>query len=224
MRQLVSGGVWGAIRFLRGLKFAGASWAWVACWVICGVVAGHVSVEAGEISISLNGTGLMEEVPLTLGKQADHHVTGESSLWGKYTGDGRLRFDELLNAAAGKFSSSLPFVVTAENGDQICFHYQGTVEILDAGNGLMTTRWVAEFKPIIGSGTGALEPIHGGSFRLTTETDSFSPTAAINVGYRWSGAGVLTMVPEPSLALSSCLGGLVLMGFRRRRRPMLVDC
>ncbi|MFO0912528.1 MAG: hypothetical protein U0795_06210 [Pirellulales bacterium] len=192
----------------------------LALVVVVGVLSARLA-DAGQIAFTMSGQGVIEAAPVTAGTQSDYQEQGTATLFGHYTGDGRLRFDELITATSGKFSSALPFIVTAENGDQLCFTYVGDVERTDMGDGLITTRWVADFKPIVGSGTGQFEQVTGGSFRMTAETDAFSPESNANVAYRTAGTGSLLLVPEPAVALGLTAGGLALCFAGPYRRATL---
>jgi len=156
-------------------------------------------------------------MPLTAGGQSNYTSTGIAALFDDYTGDGRLRVDTMTDDDSGKISNATPFIVTGADGDQLCFTFLGDLELEDAGNGLVIARWLAEFKPIIGSGSGKFESVSGGSFFLSSQTDPFLPGSATNIVYRWSGEGSLMLVPEPSSCGLLSIAGLFGLGWLRRR-------
>lgn len=184
------------------------------------------TVEAFQVPFQVfSGEGTADFVPLVEGQSADHFITtGAATLLGNYTGQGEVRLDTFTSATTADFSSAQPFVFTGQNGDELAFNYAGNVSLGDAGGGLAFGTFVAEFNPVLGSGTGQFADVIGGSFIMTAITEAFAlvPGPAPgneDVAYTWSSdEGYLMFVPEPSSLALLMIGGIVSLRYHRRRR------
>ena len=165
----------------------------------------------------MSGSGpILDPIPLVEGGQARHEATGTASFLGNYSGAGIARLDTFTSATTATFSSAVPFVFESDaTGDQLVVDYAGEVTLVDLGNGVFDTTWVATFTPVIGASTGIFADLIGGSFVVTAETDNFSPGEA-PVNYTWSGSGNLLFVPEPT-TIGIMLVGFVGLAVRRKR-------
>jgi hypothetical protein len=92
----------------------------------------------------------------------------------------------------GDFSSAVPFVFTAANGDDLAFDYAGTVELFPLPDGEFIGVFVATFTPAFDECTGRFTKVIGGSFVMTAITDPFVLGSTDPTGYTWSGEGTLT--------------------------------
>ena len=128
----------------------------------------------------------MDFIPLAEGLSAPHDADGTATHLGRYHAEGLVRLDHFTGPTTAEFSSAVPVVFTAANGDELHFDYAGTVELIPLGGGLFVTVWVAEFTPAAGS-TGRFAKVIGGSFVMTAVTDPFA-LGDTDIAYAWEGA------------------------------------
>ena len=145
----------------------------------------HAQVEPFQVS----GQGIVDFIPLIPGQAAPHDADGTATHLGRYHAEGLVRLDHFTGPTTADFSSAVPVVFTAANGDELHFDYAGTVELIPLGGGLFRTVWVAEFTPAAGS-TGRFAKVVGGSFIMTAVTDPFAP-GDTDIPYEWQGSGTL---------------------------------
>jgi hypothetical protein len=143
--------------------------------ILCGLAVAlapgraHAQVEPFKVS----GSGIVDFIPLIPGQAAPHDADGTATHLGRYHAEGLVRLDGFTSPTTAEFSSAVPVVFTAANGDELHFDYAGTVELVPLGGGLFATVWVAEFTPAVGS-TGRFANVIGGSFIMTVVTDPFA--------------------------------------------------
>src|SRR5689334_4101168 len=58
-------------------------------------------------------------LPLTPDTPAPHWAVGQATELGRYSGSGFFQIDEFTGPLSGDFSSAVPFVFTAANGDDL---------------------------------------------------------------------------------------------------------
>jgi hypothetical protein len=138
----------------------------------------------------VSGAGTVAYIPFPGDPPANHWAVGNANMLGNYYADGWVRVDEFTSATTANFSSAVPVVFTAANGDELHFDYAGEVTIADAGGGMFTSVWVAKFTPVIGASTGRFERVIGGSFIMTASTAPFFFTDT-DIPYSWEGNGTL---------------------------------
>jgi hypothetical protein len=146
----------------------------------------------------VTGRGVTEFVPIVPGTSASHWAVGHATGMGKYSGEGRVRLDAYTGLTTAAFSSEVPFVFTAANGDQLAFHYghtelgaagPGEVTLYPAGNGKVISVWVAEFNPVVEECTGQFANVVDGSFIMVASTEPFVFGSQRPVAYTWLGNG-----------------------------------
>jgi hypothetical protein len=146
----------------------------------------------------VTGGGIVDFVPSTLDTPAFHFAVGTATELGDYYGDGKVQLDEFLSPTSAAFSSAVPFVFTAANGDKLAFHYgrtdfgaagPGIVQLFPADDGKVVAVWVAEFNPVPDECTGRFQKVIGGSFIMTAVTEPFVFGSSDPVAYTWSGDG-----------------------------------
>ncbi len=152
----------------------------------------------------IKGSG---DIPLGIsfvpGVASPHWSIGQATHLGKYYGEGEAQILAFTGPTTANFSSAIPFVFTAANGDDLAFTYgrtdngaasPGEVTLFPVDNGQFIAVWVAEFNPVPELCTGRFAHVVDGSFIMIAETDPFSlpanptdPTAP--VWYSWYGNG-----------------------------------
>ena len=179
--------------------------------VIVVVMALGVSIQQATAQVKafqISGSGnILEDLPPAPGATAMHEATGNATHLGKYYGWGAVKIETIDFATlTGTFSSEMPFVFEAANGDLLVFQYgrtdpasgasptaaqAGVVEFKDAGGGLVFAEWDAEFNPVPELCTGRFRHVVAGSFRMIAITDPFDPMFPIPAGlpYVWSSSG-----------------------------------
>lgn len=129
-----------------------------------------------------------------------HWAVGQGTYLGNYYGEGYVQTDNLTGPNTANFKSAAPFVFVAANGDKLACTYgdtsngaaqPGHVTLHDAGNGMVTAVWVAEFNPVLAQCTGRFAKLVGGSFLMIAESEPFVLGAMDPVGYSWTGNGTL---------------------------------
>lgn len=145
------------------------------------------------------GAGVVDYVPSTIGDAVRHDAVGTATHVGNYSGVGKVQLDAFTSASTADFSSAVPFVFTAANGDRLAFHYgrtdfgaaePGHVSLFPAAEaGKVIAVWVAEFNPVVAECTGRFEKIIGGSFIMIAVTEPFVFGATDPVKYVWAGDG-----------------------------------
>jgi hypothetical protein len=163
----------------------------IATLIVCALAASlapgraHAQVEPFKVG----GKGIVDFIPLSPGQAAPHDADGTATHLGRYHAEGLVRLDHFTGPTTAEFSSAVPVVFTAADGDELRFDYAGTVALIPLGGGLFVTVWVAEFTPAAGS-TGRFANVIGGSFIMTAVTDPFAP-GDIDIAYEWEGSGTL---------------------------------
>jgi hypothetical protein len=144
------------------------------------------------------GAGVAPDgIPLFVGGMAPHTATGQTSLFGPYSGVGEFTLLSFTSATTGTFDGEFPFI--ASNGDQLACNYgavaPGTFRIYPQADGKVVVQFVAVFTPNPGASTGPLADITGGSFTMVATTDPFDPTPNAQgytapFRYQWEGEGL----------------------------------
>jgi hypothetical protein len=149
----------------------------------------------------VTGGGVVAYVPFTLDTPVFHYAIGQATSLGRYYAAGEVQLDAFTSATTADFSSAVPCVFTAANGDRLAFTYgrtdngaagPGVVELIDAGGGEVITVWTAEFNPVPALCTGRFAKITGGSFIMVAMTDPFVFGSLDPVAYTWQGSGSVT--------------------------------
>jgi hypothetical protein len=155
-------------------------------------------VDAQVKPFKVKGGGMVDYIPVTVGDPVFHFAVGQATELGRYYGEGKVVLDRFTSPTTAEFSSAVPFVFTAANGDQLAFTYgdtgngakqPGQVELIPADDGLFTTVWVAEFNPVPAACTGRFRNVIAGSFIMVAVTEPFVLGAKDPVGYSWQGDG-----------------------------------
>src|SRR5262245_2499041 len=156
--------------------------------------------EAQVKPFKVTGGGTADYIPITTNDPVFHDAVGQATELGRYYGDGMVQLDQFTSPSTAEFSSAVPFVFTAANGDKLAFTYgdtdngaqqPGQVELIYVGGGEFITVWVAEFNPVLSECTGRFKKIIGGSFIMVAMTEPFVLGAKDPVGYTWEGKGWL---------------------------------
>jgi hypothetical protein len=146
----------------------------------------------------VTGAGFVEYVPLPGDDPAMHTAVGTATHLGKYENIGHVRVDKLTGPTTAEFSSALPCVFTAANGDKLAFHYgrpdfgaagPGVVELFPTEDGKFIAAWLAEFTPVRSASTGRYKKVVDGSFFMLAVTEPFVLGARDPVAYTWEGEG-----------------------------------
>lgn len=74
----------------------------------------------------VTGGGVVDYVPVQVGVPVFHWAIGEATELGRYYGEGKVQLDQFTGPATAEFSSAVPFVFTAANGDKLAFTYGDT--------------------------------------------------------------------------------------------------
>src|SRR5262249_32507390 len=112
---------------------------------------------------------------------APHDADGTATHMGRYHAEGLVRLDHLTGPTTAEFSSAVPVVFTAADGDELLFDYAGTVELIPLAGGLFVTGWVAEFTPAAGSQPRAVRARRRRRFR---QARRHGPLCAGHHGHR----------------------------------------
>ncbi len=146
----------------------------------------------------ISGCGIAEKVPLTPGETAMHRSVGVATHLGAHTGQGRLKLGTFTSLTTATFSSEVPYVFKAANGDQLACTYgldgttvTGEVKLFFIDAVTAYGVFVAEFKPVPDLCTGRFAKVTGGSFLMTAVTEPFDLRNPVNVRYCWEGDGTL---------------------------------
>jgi hypothetical protein len=142
------------------------------------------------VPFKVTGSGVVDFIPLIPGLASPYDADGTATHLGRYHAEGAVRLDEFTGPLTGNFSSAVPNVFVAANGDALAFDYAGSVELIPLGDGWFTTVWVAEFTPAPGS-TGRFANVVDGSFIMTAVSAPFTLEDPFDVAYSWSGDGWL---------------------------------
>jgi hypothetical protein len=146
----------------------------------------------------VTGGGTADYIPVNVDEPVFHWAVGQATELGKYYGEGKVQLDQFTSPSTADFSSAVPFVFTAANGDKLAFTYgdtdngaqqPGEVELHDVGGGLVVAVWVAEFNPVPAMSTGRFKNVIDGSFMMTAVTEPFVLGAKVPVDYTWEGEG-----------------------------------
>lgn len=148
----------------------------------------------------ISGGGTVDQLPLALGSQGNHTATGTATQLGDYHLDeAAAQLTGLVdpnNPLVAYFNSAVDPVFVAANGDKLTLHYDGIVTLIpvldEGGNptGQFTSRWVADFTPVIGESTGRFTKVVGGSFEMIATTGPMNLDDT-DIPYQWSGDGFL---------------------------------
>jgi hypothetical protein len=130
-------------------------------------------------------------LPLAVDVPAPHWAVGQATELGNYVGSGFFEIDQFTGPLSGDFSSAVPFVFTAANGDDLAFDYAGTVELFPTPDGRAVAVFVATFTPALDLCTGRFAKVIGGSFVMTAITEPFVLGSTDPTRYTWSGEGTL---------------------------------
>lgn len=137
------------------------------------------------------GAGVVDWSPLA--GPSPHSADGTATFLGRYSSVGVVQIDLIIDESHALFSSTVPVVFTAANGDELHLDYAGLITLTPAGGGLVTAVWDAVFTPVLGSSTGRFARVIGGSIRFIAHSDvPFHPVTGTDIGYRWVGTGSLT--------------------------------
>jgi hypothetical protein len=146
----------------------------------------------------VTGGGLAEYIPTKVHEPVFHFAVGVATELGKYYGEGKVQLDQFTSATTADFSSAVPFVFTAANGDQLAFTYgdtnngakqPGEVTLYPVGGGEFVAVWVAEFNPVPELSTGRFAKVIDGSFTMVAVNEPFVLGAHDPVEYTWQGDG-----------------------------------
>ncbi len=154
-----------------------------------------------------------------------HSTEGNTTMLGKYTGEGWFQILDFTGPLTAQFSSAPNVVLVAANGDHLAVTYgdtnngaaqPGEVTLTPNADGSFTASFVAEFNPDIPNCTGRFAKLTGGSWIMYAESDPFFilgdlPRHSTTPGMakaRWSsnkayrcGAGYPRFTPRFSSAL-----------------------
>jgi hypothetical protein len=130
-------------------------------------------------------------LPLTPDVPAPHWAVGHATELGNYHGSGFFQIDMFTGPLTGDFSSAVPFIFIAANGDHLACDYEGTVELFPLANGEFVAVFVATFTPVLHLCTGRFEKLIGGSFVMTAITEPFVLGSHNPTAYAWFGDGTL---------------------------------
>jgi hypothetical protein len=146
----------------------------------------------------VTGGGFADYIPVTTDTPVFHFAIGQATELGRYYGAGKVQLDQFTSASTADFSSAVPFVFTAANGDKLAFTYgdttngaqqPGEVEIQYVGGGEFVAVWTAEFNPVPALCTGRFKNVIAGSFIMVAVTEPFVLGAHDPVAYTWQGDG-----------------------------------
>lgn len=158
------------------------------------------AIQAQVKPFKIKGAGIANYLPLPGDNPQAHFATGNASFLGNYFGQGMLQTDMFTSPNTAAFSSAVPFVFTAANGDDLAFNYgrvdagaavPGKVTLFPAEGGLVVAVFVAEFNPALELCTGRFKKVVGGSFMMTAISEPFLFGGKDPVGYSWEGEGSL---------------------------------
>lgn len=150
------------------------------------------AAEAQVKPFKVTGGGIAADgFPTMLDTPAPHTATGNATELGEYSAEGFFQVDE-FNGLEGDFSSSVPCVFIAANGDEIQFNYAGTVELFTEDGETFTAVFTATFTPVLtpGANTGRFANVIGGGFVMVATSAPFM-FGEPNVAYTWDGEGSL---------------------------------
>jgi hypothetical protein len=147
----------------------------------------------------VTGSGLAPDgVAFLVGDPRPHWAVGQATELGRYYGEGQVVLDRFTGPATAEFSSAVPFVFVAPNGDKLAFTYgdtdngaeqPGQVALFPRPGGRFVAVFVAEFNPVPELCTGRFASVIDGSFIMTAVTDPFVLGSSDPAGYSWSGEG-----------------------------------
>jgi hypothetical protein len=147
----------------------------------------------------VTGGGIVDYVPLLVDTPVFHFAIGNATKLGQYYAEGKFQLLEFTSPTSADFSSTVPCVFTAANGDKLAFHYgrtdfgaaaPGNVVLVPAAGGKFIAVFTAEFNPVLGASTGRFAKVVDGSFIMIAITEPFvlGPNP---VAYTWKGDGWL---------------------------------
>jgi hypothetical protein len=159
----------------------------ILCTLAAALAPGRAYAQVEPFKVS--GKGIVDFIPLMPGQAAPHDADGTATHLGRYYAEGLVRLDHFSGPTTAEFSSAVPVVFTAANGDELHFDYAGTVELIPLAGDMFITVWVAEFTPAAES-TGRFAKVVGGSFIMTAVTEPFA-LGDTDIAYAWEGSGSL---------------------------------
>jgi hypothetical protein len=172
---------------------------------LCALVAAFAltcnTAQAQVKPFKVTGGGFAAEgIPVTPNTPRPHDAVGHATHLGKYSCEGMVQLLAFTSTTTANFSSAVPCVFTAANGDKLAFHYgrtdfgaaaPGHVQLFDAGNGKVFSVWLAEFTPVTSASTGRFKKVADGSVLMLAITEPFVLGSNDPVAYTWHGAGWL---------------------------------
>jgi hypothetical protein len=161
----------------------------IAALAVCTLALAPSGAQAQIEPFKVTGSAIVDFIPLVEGQAAHHDADGTATHMGRYHAEGLVRLDHFTGPTTADFSSAVPYVFTAANGDELHFDYVGTVELIPVSGDMLITVWVAEFRPAAGS-TGRFAKVIGGSFIMTAVTEPFA-LGDTDIAYMWEGSGHL---------------------------------
>jgi hypothetical protein len=175
----------------------------IAALAVCTLALAFVQsqAQAQVVPFKVTGGGIAPDgVPSNPGQSLPHWAIGNATELGKYYGQGFVELDMFTGPNTATFSSPVPFVFTAANGDNLAFYYgrvdqgatsPGEVTLYPAGGGEVIAVFVAEFTPAFAACTGQFTKLSGGSFTMVAISEPFVFGSDAPAGYTWSGQGTL---------------------------------
>lgn len=161
------------------------------CTLALALAPSQADVQVKPFKVTGGGVAA-DGLPLTPYVPAPHWAVGQATDLGRYYGSGFFQIDNFTGPLTADFSSAVPFVFTAANGDDLAFNYAGTVELFPQSDGEFVAIFVATFTPDLALCTGRFAKVTGGSLVMTAITDPFVLGSTDATGYTWSGEGTLT--------------------------------
>ena len=147
----------------------------------------------------VTGAGIAPEgAPFIPGQPKPHWAVGQATELGRYYGEGQVVLDRFTGPTTAEFSSAVPFVFVAANGDRLAFTYgdpdngaegPGEVTLFPQPDGTVVAVFVAEFNPVPELSTGRFASVIDGSFVMVAVTEPFVLGSSDPAGYTWSGEG-----------------------------------
>ena len=162
----------------------------------------------------VTGGGTADKLAVQTGEPVFHEATGTATHLGAYSGEGMYVLDAFTGQTTAEFSSAVPFVFTAANGDKlVCDYGHGplgpgkvTLNVLGitpAGEIIVEAVFVAEFTPVLDQCTGRFAQLVDGSFVMVATAEPTILGSEEPVGYTWEGEGWLEFAEGAKIEGSS---------------------
>jgi hypothetical protein len=177
-----------------------------ACAAILALAPNQAKAQATPFRI-VGGGIAPHGLPLPGEPGRPHWAIGDGTRLGFYFGEGEVETDTATfnsdGTITGQFGSPVPFVFTAENGDNLACFYGRTefgarqpgtftlVPVPKLGAGWYVAYFVAEFVPYDPLCTGRFQGVSG-SWIMYAQTAPFQLGASDPIFYTWEGDGTLT--------------------------------